>query len=59
MRNISLLLLTVLLLSACGMKGPLYLPPQVPAAQPPPASAPAAGVQSDAKKNQAAGQPGQ
>jgi len=58
MRNISLLLSAVVLLSACGMKGPLYLPPQEPAAQPP-ASAPAAGAPADAKKNQAAGQTGQ
>jgi predicted small lipoprotein YifL len=54
MRNVLFLLSAVVLLSACGMKGPLYLPPE-PAAQPP-ATAPAAGAQSDAKKNQAAGQ---
>jgi len=61
MRNavLSVLLLSAaLLLSACGMKGPLYLP-QEPAAQPPPASAPAASAPADEKKNPSAGQPGQ
>jgi len=57
MRTIVLLLSTVLLLSACGLKGPLYLP-QEPAAQPP-VPAPAANASSDEKKNSAAGQNGQ
>jgi predicted small lipoprotein YifL len=60
MRTVLFLMSAVLLLSACGMKGPLYLPPQEPAAHSPPTSAtPAAGAASDAKKDQAAGQTGQ
>jgi len=60
MRNVIFLMSAVTLLSACGMKGPLYLPPQEPAAKSPPASAaPAAGTASDAKKDQSAGQTGQ
>jgi len=60
MRNVIFLMSAVTLLSACGMKGPLYLPPQEPAAKSPPASAaPAASTASDAKKDQAAGQTGQ
>jgi predicted small lipoprotein YifL len=55
MRKFALLLLLSSLLSACGMKGPLYLPPSEPAAKPP---APAPGAQSDEKKDQA-GQAGQ
>jgi predicted small lipoprotein YifL len=50
MRIPLLLLATAALLTACGLKGPLYLPEQKPAAaQPtPPAAAP---TQSDDKKS--------
>ena len=37
MRLLTLLALTALLLNACGLKGPLYLP-QEPAPEKPPAS---------------------
>jgi predicted small lipoprotein YifL len=36
MRKLSLLLILVSLLAACGLKGPLYIPAQKPAAAPPP-----------------------
>jgi predicted small lipoprotein YifL len=36
MRKLSLLLILVSLLAACGLKGPLYIPTQKPAAAPPP-----------------------
>jgi len=42
MRKIVSLLVLAALLSACGLKGPLYLPPdKKPAAKPPAAGAPA------------------
>jgi predicted small lipoprotein YifL len=41
MRNSVLLLLLTMLLPACGLKGPLYLPGSKPVAKPP-AAAPAA-----------------
>ena len=47
MRNLFVILSITCLLSACGLKGPLYLPGQKPDAKPP-ASAPAA--QTDEKK---------
>ena len=53
MRKSVLLLLLTALLPACGLKGPLYLPAQKPAATPPAAAAPAPGAQPDAKKNPA------
>jgi predicted small lipoprotein YifL len=40
MRTLVTTVLLTLLLSACGIKGPLYLPPPEPAAAPPPAPAP-------------------
>ena len=51
MRKSVLLLLTSALLPACGLKGPLYLPEQKPAAAPPAA---ATGTQPDDKKTPAA-----
>jgi len=39
MRNVVAILMSMIILSACGLKGPLYLPPK-PAA-PPAAAAPA------------------
>jgi predicted small lipoprotein YifL len=48
MRKTILLLMLASLLAACGLKGPLYLPEQKPAATPPAA---VADPQSDAKKN--------
>ncbi len=53
MRKSVLLLLVAALLPACGLKGPLYLPAQKPAANPPAAAAPAPGVQPDDKQNPA------
>lgn len=41
MRNLLIALSIACFLSACGLKGPLYLPNQKPAAQPPAANAPA------------------
>ena len=51
MRKSVPLLLASLLLPACGLKGPLYLPEQKPAADPPAAAAPAPAAQPDDKKN--------
>ena len=48
-RSVSLLLLA-LLLQACGLKGPLYLPQQKPAAKPP-AAEPAPDPPADDRKN--------
>jgi predicted small lipoprotein YifL len=48
-----LLLLLAALLPACGLKGPLYLPAQKPAANPPATAAPASGTQPDDKANPA------
>ena len=48
MRKLLLLLILATTLAACGLKGPLYLPEQKPAATPPAAIA---DPQSDAKKN--------
>ena len=53
MRKSVLLLLLAALLPACGLKGPLYLPEQKPAANPPAAPAPAPATQPDDKKNPA------
>jgi len=53
MRKFVLLLLASALLPACGLKGPLYLPAQKPAAHPPASAAPAPGTQSDDKQNPA------
>ena len=53
MRKTVLLLLAAALLPACGLKGPLYLPAQKPAAKPPAAAAPAAVAQPDDKQNPA------
>jgi predicted small lipoprotein YifL len=39
--RLTLLMVTVLHLTACGMRGPLYLPDQVPADQKPTAQKPA------------------
>ena len=50
MRKSVLLLILAALLQACGLKGPLYLPENKPAAAPPPAAA-AADVPADTKKN--------
>ncbi len=55
MRNSVLLLLLATLLPACGLKGPLYLPEQKPAANPPAAAAPATAAQPDDKKNPPSG----
>ena len=54
MRKSVLLLLASAVLPACGLRGPLYLPEQKPAANPPAAAAPASGTQSDDKKAPAA-----
>ena len=54
MRKILILLSLTGLLSACGLKGPLYLPGQKPGATPP-ATAPAADT--DAKKSPDAAKP--
>jgi predicted small lipoprotein YifL len=51
MRNIVLLLLLAALLPACGLKGPLYLPEQKPAAYPSAAAMPTSGAQADDKKS--------
>jgi len=53
MRKSVLLLIAAALLPACGLKGPLYLPAQKPAATPPAAAAPAPGTQRDDKQNPA------
>ena len=53
MRKSVLLLLAAALLLGCGLKGPLYLPAQKPAAIPPAAAAPAPGTQPDDKQNPA------
>jgi len=53
MRLSVLLLIASALLSACGLKGPLYLPAQKPAATPPAAAAPAPGAQPAEKQNPA------
>jgi len=53
MRKTVLLLLAAALLPACGLKGPLYLPAQKPAASSPAATAPAPGTQPDDKQNPA------
>jgi len=50
MRKSVLLLLAATLLPACGLKGPLYLPAQKPAAIPPAVTAPAPGTQPDDKQ---------
>ena len=50
MRESVLLLILAVLLSACGLKGPLYLPQQKPAANPPAAEA-AIKPPADDKKN--------
>jgi len=52
MRKSVLLLLATALLPACGLKGPLYIPEQKPAAAPP-AAAPAPAAQPDDKKTPA------
>jgi predicted small lipoprotein YifL len=52
MRKYVLLLVVTALLAGCGLKGPLYIPEQKPAAAPP--SAPAAAAQTDDKKTPAA-----
>ena len=49
MRKFVLLLLLAVLLPACGLKGPLYLPQQKPAANPP-ASEPAGNPPADDRK---------
>jgi predicted small lipoprotein YifL len=48
-RKSNLLLLAMALLPACGLKGPLYIPAQKPAAGPPAAAAPASVPQPEAK----------
>jgi predicted small lipoprotein YifL len=53
MRKSILLLSAIVLLSACGLKGPLYLPSQKPAASPPAAAVPASGTRPDDKTNPA------
>ena len=50
MREFVLLLTLAVLLTSCGLKGPLYLPQQKPAVNPP-AAEPAAYPQADDKKN--------
>ena len=57
MRNIVLSLLLAALLPACGLKGPLYVPEQKPAANPSAAAAPAPGAQADDKKTPASKSP--
>jgi predicted small lipoprotein YifL len=49
MRRSLLLLVLALTLAACGLKGPLYLPPPKPAAAPP-AAAPVPDTPVDDKK---------
>ena len=46
----ALLLLLATVLPACGLKGPLYVPEQKPAANPSAAAAPTSGAQADDKK---------
>ena len=53
MRKTVLLLLAAALLPACGLKGPLFLPAQKPAASPPAVAVPAPGMQPDDKQNPA------
>ncbi|MBI4190621.1 MAG: lipoprotein [Betaproteobacteria bacterium] len=53
MRKSVLLLILAAGLPACGLKGPLYLPEQKPAAKPPADTVPASGTQPDNKKTQA------
>ena len=50
MRRSVLLLLLALMLPSCGLKGPLYLPQQKPAAKPP-AAEPAPNPPADDRKN--------
>ena len=50
MRKSVLLLILAILLASCGLKGPLYLPQQKPAANAP-AAEPAANPPADDKKN--------
>ena len=50
MRESVLLLILAVLLSSCGLKGPLYLPQQKPAVNPP-ATQPAVNPPADDKKN--------
>jgi predicted small lipoprotein YifL len=50
MRESVLLLILAVMLTACGLKGPLYLPQQKPAANPP-AAEPAANLPAVEKKN--------
>jgi len=54
MRNLLIVLTLTGLLSACGLKGPLYLPGQKPGATPP-AAAPTGDV--DTKKSPDASKP--
>ena len=54
MRNLLIVLSVTALLSACGLKGPLYLPSQKPVATPP-AAAPAGDA--DTKKSPDAAKP--
>jgi predicted small lipoprotein YifL len=49
MRRSLLLLVLALTFAACGLKGPLYLPPPKPAAAPP-AAAPVPDTPADDKK---------
>ena len=50
MRKSVLLLILAILLASCGLKGPLYLPQQKPAVNPP-ATQPAVNPPADDKKN--------
>jgi predicted small lipoprotein YifL len=47
MRKLMIGLTAAALLSACGLKGPLYLPSQKPGATPPKASTPAKPPEAD------------
>jgi predicted small lipoprotein YifL len=49
MRTLTTLALTILLLNACGLKGPLYLP-QEPAPEKPPAAQPQKSPDTEKKK---------
>lgn len=53
MRKSIALLMLAALLPACGLKGPLYLPPQKPAVSQPAAAEPASDAQADDKKKPA------
>lgn len=57
MRKIVLPLLLAVLLPACGLKGPLYLPGQKPAADSSAAAAPPPGTQAVDKKTPASKSP--